>query len=52
MSQGNVGLIQRMYEAFLESGYAVLYDLLGDKITRMAIYAKPEEALEAAGLSE
>ncbi len=36
----------------VQTRYAVLYDIHGDKITRMALYAKPAEALEAAGLSE
>jgi ketosteroid isomerase-like protein len=32
--------------------YALLYEVEGDKITRMAFYDKPADALEAAGLSE
>jgi ketosteroid isomerase-like protein len=36
----------------LETRYAVLYEISGDAITRMAIYNGPAEALEAAGLSE
>ena len=36
----------------VETRYAVLYEVHGDKITRMTIYSKPEEALEAVGLRE
>jgi ketosteroid isomerase-like protein len=36
----------------VETRYAVLYEIRGDKITRLAIYSKPAEALEAAGLRE
>jgi ketosteroid isomerase-like protein len=32
--------------------YALLYEIQGDKITRMTLYPEPAEALEAAGLSE
>ena len=32
--------------------YALLYELTGDKISRMTGYGNPNEALEAAGLSE
>jgi ketosteroid isomerase-like protein len=35
----------------VETRYAVLYEIHGDKITRLAIYSEPAEALEAAGLS-
>ena len=36
----------------VEAGYAVLYEVDGDSITRMAIYSEPAEALEAAGPEE
>ena len=36
----------------VETRYAVLYGIHGDKITRMAIYSETAEALEAAGLAE
>jgi ketosteroid isomerase-like protein len=36
----------------VETRYAVLYDVDGDRITRMALYGKPEDALEAAGPPE
>jgi ketosteroid isomerase-like protein len=36
----------------VETRYAVLYEVRGDKIARMIIYTEPAEALEAAGLSE
>jgi ketosteroid isomerase-like protein len=39
-------------ECAVETRYAVLYEIRGGKITRMAIYSKPAEALEAAGLRE
>jgi ketosteroid isomerase-like protein len=32
--------------------YAVLYEIRGDKITRMTLYSEVAEALEAAGLRE
>jgi ketosteroid isomerase-like protein len=35
-----------------ETRYAVLYEVHGDKITRMTLYSKPDEALEAVGLRE
>jgi ketosteroid isomerase-like protein len=35
-----------------ESRYAVLYEVRGNRITRMTLYASPAEALAAAGLSE
>src|SRR4249919_3784901 len=36
----------------VETRYAVLYEVHGDKITRMTMYSKPEDALEAVGLRE
>jgi ketosteroid isomerase-like protein len=36
----------------VETRYAVLYQVRGDKITRMVLYSGPAEALEAAGLEE
>ena len=36
----------------VETRYAVLYEIRDGKITRLAIYSKPAEALEAAGLRE
>jgi len=36
----------------VETRYAVLYDVQGDRIARMALYSEPEKAIEAAGLSE
>jgi ketosteroid isomerase-like protein len=36
----------------VETRYAVLYELQGDRITRMALYSGPEDALEATGLPE
>jgi ketosteroid isomerase-like protein len=36
----------------VETRYAVGYELRADKITRMVLHSGPEEALEAAGLSE
>jgi ketosteroid isomerase-like protein len=36
----------------VETRYAVLYEIPADKITRMALYSEPAEALEAVGLSE
>ncbi len=36
----------------VESRCAVLYEIRGDKITRMSLYSEVAEALEAAGLSE
>jgi ketosteroid isomerase-like protein len=36
----------------VEAPYALLYDLHGGKITRMALYQEPADALEAAGLRE
>lgn len=36
----------------VETRYAVLYDVHGDKITRMALYSGPEKALAASGLGE
>jgi ketosteroid isomerase-like protein len=36
----------------VETRYAVLYEIHGDKITRMTIYSEVAEALEAAGLEE
>jgi ketosteroid isomerase-like protein len=36
----------------VENRYALLYELRGDKITRMTVYQEPAQALEAAGLSE
>ena len=36
----------------VEARYTFLYDVHGGKITRMALYGEPGEALEAAGLSE
>jgi ketosteroid isomerase-like protein len=36
----------------VEAHLAFLYDVQGGKITRMAVYREPAEALEAAGLSE
>jgi ketosteroid isomerase-like protein len=36
----------------VETRYAVLYEVRGDKITRMALHSTPGEALAAAGLSE
>jgi ketosteroid isomerase-like protein len=35
----------------VEASYAVLYDLHGGKITRMALYREPADALQAAGRS-
>jgi ketosteroid isomerase-like protein len=32
--------------------YALLYEVQGDKITRMTMYSEPAEALQAAGLLE
>jgi ketosteroid isomerase-like protein len=36
----------------VEARYAVLYEIHGDKITRMALYSGPAQALKAAGLEE
>jgi ketosteroid isomerase-like protein len=36
----------------VETHYAVLYEIHGDKITRMCIYSEPAEALEATGLRD
>ena len=36
----------------VETRYAVLYEIRGDRITRMVLHSRPEEALEAAGLQE
>jgi ketosteroid isomerase-like protein len=36
----------------VENRYALLYEVRGDKITRMTVYQNPAEALEAAGLRE
>jgi ketosteroid isomerase-like protein len=36
----------------VETHYAVLYEIRGEKITRMTIYSEAAEALEAAGLTE
>jgi ketosteroid isomerase-like protein len=36
----------------VETRYAVLYELHGATITRMALYSEPEKALEAARLRE
>jgi ketosteroid isomerase-like protein len=36
----------------VETRYAVVYEVHGDKITRMTMYSKPEEALEAVGVRE
>jgi uncharacterized protein len=36
----------------VEARWAVLYEVHGGKITRMAVYPDPAEALEAAGLRE
>jgi ketosteroid isomerase-like protein len=36
----------------VENHYALLYEVRGEKITWMATYPEPAEALEAAGLSE
>ncbi|MGI9020785.1 MAG: nuclear transport factor 2 family protein [Solirubrobacterales bacterium] len=36
----------------VENRYALLYEFKGDKISRMTGYRNPEEALQAAGLSE
>ena len=36
----------------VEARYAVLYEVDGDSITRMAIYSEPAEALKAAGFEE
>ena len=36
----------------VEARYALLYDVHGGKITRLARYGEPAEALEAAGLRE
>jgi ketosteroid isomerase-like protein len=36
----------------VETRYAVLYEIRGDRITRMVLHSGPAEALEAAGLSE
>ena len=36
----------------VETRYAVLYRIHGDRITRMVLHSGPAEALEAAGLSE
>src|SRR4051794_29541478 len=36
----------------VETRYAVVYEIRGDKIARMTMYADPAEALEAVGLLE
>jgi ketosteroid isomerase-like protein len=36
----------------VETRYAVLYEIRGDKITRMTLYSEVAEAIEAAGLLE
>lgn len=36
----------------VETRYAVLYEIRGDKISRMVLCSGPAEALKAAGLSE
>ena len=36
----------------LEARYALIYEVQGDQITRLTMYADMAEALEAAGLSE
>jgi ketosteroid isomerase-like protein len=36
----------------VEARYALLYDVHGGKITRLAMYADQAQALEAAGLRE
>jgi ketosteroid isomerase-like protein len=36
----------------VEERYALIYEVRGDKIARMAMYGEPSEALEAVGLSE
>ncbi|MGH2993752.1 MAG: nuclear transport factor 2 family protein [Solirubrobacterales bacterium] len=36
----------------VETHYAVLYEIRGDKITRMTLYSEAAEALEAAGVRE
>jgi ketosteroid isomerase-like protein len=36
----------------VEQRYALLYEVHGDKITRLTIYREPAEALEAAGMRE
>ena len=35
----------------VEERYALIYEVEGDKITRMTMYGEPAEALEAVGLS-
>ncbi len=36
----------------VETRYALLYEVQGDRITSMTMYPQPTEALHAAGLSE
>lgn len=36
----------------VETRYAVLFEIQGDKISRMTLYSRPAEALEAAGARE
>ena len=36
----------------VENRYGMLYELHGDKITRLTVYIEPEEALEAASQME
>jgi ketosteroid isomerase-like protein len=67
MSEENVEIVRRMYDVYVvatqrgrgkgsgvdvETTYALLYEIDGDKITRLTGYPTTTEALEAAGLGE